>query len=141
MDGYRLSALLHLFSAVLLVGLALFWAIMLWSLKQRVSHDESQRLLGVLNTARWPHVAVPYALRLRLPWMPLLVILVLLVTGLVCLQTRPVAAGALWWSKVALATGLVVTSLASMVRPTPGVIRANFVLVLLAIIVSAWLLR
>jgi hypothetical protein len=141
MDGYRLSALLHLVSAVLLVGLALFWAIMLWSLKQRVSLAESQQLLGVLNTARWPHVAVPYALRLRLPWMPLLVILVLLATGLVCMQTRAVTQGALWWTKVALTTVIVIANLMSMFRPTAGVIRANFVLVLVVIVVSAWMLR
>src|SRR5215510_6211719 len=105
MDGYRLSAFLHIVTAVLLVGLALFWAIMLWSLRQRFPAPETQRLLEVLKTARWPHVAVPYALRVRLPWMPWLVLAVLLVTGLICLQTRTVAHGALWWTKLALTGG------------------------------------
>ena len=141
MDGYRLSALLHIVAAVLLVGLALFWAIMLWSLRQRCAPDEVQRLLGVLNTARWPHVVVPYALRVRLPWMPWLVLAALLITGLICLQTRAVGSGTLFWTKMAVTGGLTATHLALMLRPTAPVIRVNFVLVLLAIVISAWMLR
>lgn len=141
MDAYRLSAFVHIVAAVLLVGLALFWAIMLWSLKQRFPEAESQRLLEVLNTARWPHVAVPYALRLRVPWLPFVVLAVLLLTGLLCIQTRALTTGGLWWTKVILTSGLVVTNVSLMLRPSAVVIRANFLLALTVIVVSAWLLR
>jgi hypothetical protein len=141
MDIYRLSALLHILATVLITGLALFWTIMLWSLRQRFAPEETQRLLGVANGARWPHVAVPYALRIRLPWFPWLILALLLTTGLLCLQTRPLDHGALWWTKVALILGLAIMQTLLMRRPTARVIRLNMLLVLLVIVVSAWMIR
>ena len=86
MDLYRLAVFGHLVLAILFVGLSLYWLIMLVALGRQHEPGRVAALLDVARRARWPHVAVPMALRLPLPWMTWLVLLVLAVTGIVISQ-------------------------------------------------------
>ena len=102
MDLYRLLSFAHLLFAVVLVGLALFWFIMLVALRQRFDTAETKRLLQVVNGARWPHVVVPYSLRLALPWVTWAVLAVLVASGVAILSFRGISMGAWWWAKMNL---------------------------------------
>jgi hypothetical protein len=77
---------LHLVSAILLVGNALFWVVMTIGVRRSADPTEAARLLGVINAGRWPHVAVPRALRLPFPALAWAFLVVLGLTGLLLLQ-------------------------------------------------------
>ena len=81
MTGSLATAYLHLVLSVFLVGYVLYWAIMVVALRRSCDPAETLRLLAVASHARWPHVVVPWALRLPLPFMGWGFLLILLATG------------------------------------------------------------
>jgi hypothetical protein len=133
----------HLFLGVLLAGQALYWLTMLAALRQRFEPTETARLLQIVRSARWPHVAVPYRLRLPLPWVMLLTLLTLILSGvaIVALRGGVPPTSVPWGLKwvLVLAVTVVLTMLAS--RPRPVVIRLGFVLVLATVVTSAVIIR
>ena len=141
MDLYRFSVFAHIFFSILLVGMALFWIIMHTALGRRFDAAESTRLLNVAQSARWPHVAVPYALRLPLPWLTWAVILALCASGLLNLALGRVPQGPLWWTKLALVVAILTLQGLMTRRARPALYRAWFVLVLAAVLVAGWVIR
>ncbi len=141
MDLYRLLSFAHLLFAVVLVGLALFWFIMLVALRQRFDTAETKRLLQVVNGARWPHVVVPYSLRLALPWVTWAVLAVLVASGVAILSFRGISMGAWWWAKMTLLALILLFQLVVTRRPSEPLIRLNLLLVLGAIVASGLVLR
>jgi hypothetical protein len=141
MDLYRISVYAHLFLAIILVGLGLFWFIMLVALRQKFDAAETERLLRVANAARWPHVAVPYKLRLPLPFMTWAVLVLLAVTGIEIIHLNGMPATTGWWIKVALLGVLAILQAVLTIRPAPLLIRLNIVCVLALIVVSALMIR
>ncbi|MCS6780257.1 MAG: hypothetical protein NZ555_11215 [Geminicoccaceae bacterium] len=67
MGAWQLAALLHLVVAIFFVGYLLFWAILALALGRDRGPAEVERHLAVAAAARWPHVLVPWKLRLPLP--------------------------------------------------------------------------
>src|ERR1041384_5054841 len=118
MDPYRLSVFAHLFFAIVLVGLALFWFIMLVALRQKFDETETARLLQVANGARWPHVVVPWKMRLPLPWMTWLIFAVLIISGLCVIHWSAMPTRALWYVKLAVFAILIVMQIVLTRRPT-----------------------
>lgn len=141
MDVYRLSVFAHILFSVVFTGLALYWMIMLVSLRRRFETGETARLLGIAHQARWPHVAVPYKWRVPLPWMTTLVMVVLWLTGIVNSKLRGMPEGALWWTKMGLFLALIGLQVALTRRPYPVAIRTNLALVLATLVVSGWIIR
>lgn len=141
MDLYRITAFAHVFLAIVLVGLALFWFIMLVALRQRFDAVETARLLQVVNGARWPHVVIPYSLRLALPWVTWVVLAVLVASGATMISLNAVPTGMWWWVKIALLASVVLFQLVVTSRPSPPLIRLNLFLILGVMIASGLLLR
>ena len=142
MDAYRLTVWAHLFFSIVLMGLALFWLVMDVSLRRRFDAAAADGWLKTLKLARWPHVVVPWALRLPLPWLTWAIIAVLVVTGIASgkLIAR-VPDGSLWAAKIALFAALLCTQAWLTWRPSRGIIRVNFVVVLLTIVASVVAVR
>ena len=61
------TAYIHLVAGVLLTGYALFWTMLALSLARDSDGRRSNGCSGS-RSRRWPHVGVPMALRLPLPW-------------------------------------------------------------------------
>lgn len=141
MDVYRLSVFAHLFLSVVFTGLALYWMIMLVSLRRRFDEGETGRLLAIANRSRWPHVAVPERWRLPLPWMATLVMLALWLTGIVNSKLRGMPEGILWWTKMGLFLALIALQVALTRRPYPTAVRINFALAIAMLLVSGWVIR
>ena len=141
MDLYRLSVFAHIFFSILLVGLALFWVIMQTALGRRFAAPEAARLLQVAQSARWPHVAIPYAWRLPLPWVTWAVIIGLWGSGLLSAAINGRSGWPEWWAKWALVAAIMVLQLLMTRRPRPALFRAYFALVLATIAVSGWVTR
>jgi hypothetical protein len=141
MDTYRLSVLTHLVLAIVLVGQALFWFIMSVALRQRFDKVETERYLAIVNGARWPHVVVPYNLRIPLSLMSWLVIGLLVATGFLLLVFRAAPENMLWWIKIGLLTAIVVVQVNLSQGPTAAVIRLNMILTLAIIVVAGWAIR
>ncbi|MCS6877377.1 MAG: hypothetical protein N2038_04730 [Geminicoccaceae bacterium] len=140
--SWQLAAFAHLSSAVLLVGYALFWAIMALALARDGQPEEVERRLGVLAAARWPHVLVPLRWRLPLPIVGWLLFAAAAGTGMLAgalsgLQAR----GPAFWLKIA-AVGLLVAVHARLARrPHPVWALAGLPLALVAVVFSVPLLR
>jgi hypothetical protein len=141
MDIYRASVLLHLLCSILLVGQALYWMIMLSSLNRQFAEPVAQRLLLSANAARWPHVIVPYAWRLPLPWVTWITLAILMATGFAAMIDRGTPGGPLWSLKLALLAAIVALQVPLTRRPSAVLIRVNFILVLAIIVVSGWTTR
>lgn len=141
MDLYRASVFVHLLGAVGLVGMALFWFIMSAALRQRFDRRETDRLLLIVNAARWPHVGVPYRRRAPLPLVTWAILGLLLITGVVVGVAHGFPENALWWSKIGLLALIAAVQTALIRRPSPGLIRLNFASVLLVVAFSALMVR
>jgi hypothetical protein len=141
MDVYRLSVFAHIFSSVVFTGLALYWTIMLTSLSMRFDAAETARLLGIAHRSRWPHVVVPLAWRLPLPWVTTLTMVVLWLTGIINSKLRGMPEGPLWWTKMGLFLALIALQVALTRRPYPTVVRVNFALTVAMLLVSGWVIR
>jgi hypothetical protein len=142
MDAYRAIVLLHLLTGIALVGLGLFWFIMLAALRRHHSAEECDRLLGVAAGARWPHVVVPYRLRLPLPWLNWAVVALVAATGAVAVVMRGGAPVNASWTVKLVLSGLLLVGLGLLVRrPSAMVIRLNLAVLLAVIVLSAISLR
>jgi hypothetical protein len=141
MDAYRLSVFAHIFSSILLVGLALFWVIMDVALRRRFAPAEALAMLGAAQASRWPHVAVPYKLRLPLPWLTWAVISIIWASGIVASTLGAHALARDWWLKWLLVAILTATQLAMTRRVVPSLFRPQLLLLLVTIGASAWLTR
>lgn len=141
MDVYRLSVFAHIFFSVVFTGLALYWTIMLTSLSRRFDVAETARLLGIAHRSRWPHVVVPLAWRLPLPWVTTLTMVALWLTGIVNSKLRGMPEGPLWWTKMGLFLALIALQVALTRRPYPTVVRVNFALTVAMLLVSGWVIR
>ena len=141
MDVYRLSVFAHIFFSVVFTGLALYWTIMLTSLSRRFDAAETTRLLGIAHRSRWPHVVVPLAWRLPLPWVTTLTMVALWLTGIVNSKLRGMPEGPLWWTKMGLFLALIALQVALTRRPYPTAVRVNFALTVAMLLVSGWVIR
>jgi len=141
MDVYRLSVFAHIFFSVVFTGLALYWTIMLTSLGRRFDAAETARLLGIAHRSRWPHVVVPLAWRLPLPWVTTLTMVALWLTGIVNSKLRGMPEGPLWWAKMGLFLALIALQVALTRRVSPAAVRINFALTVAMLLVSGWVIR
>ena len=141
MDLYRLSVFAHIFFSVLFTGLALYWIIMFTSLSRRFDAAETARLLGIAHRSRWPHVVVPLAWRLPLPWVTTATMVVLWLTGIVNSKLRGMPEGPLWWTKLGLFLALIALQVALTRRVSQAAVRINFALTVTMILVSGWVIR
>lgn len=140
MDAYRIMVWLHIVLGIALTGQALFWMVMLAALRQRFGAAGAMPWLLEAKAARWPHVAVPHALRLPLPWVPWLTLAALCVTGVLLSFTRE-PGGVFWTVKLVLLAGIAVTQLILTWRPLAPAIIGNFLLTLALMVVSGWMTR
>jgi hypothetical protein len=139
MTGSFVAAYIHLVLTVFLVGYVLYWAVMVVALRRSCDPGETLRLLGVASRARWPHVVVPWAMRVPLPLTGWAFLLILLASGVAL-------ASEYGWSplllaKLALVAAFAVIQLLLTRRPVPVLIFANFALALVIVVLSGWLAR
>jgi hypothetical protein len=133
------AAYLHLVFTMFLVGYVLYWAIMVVSLGRDLAPPETERLLGIANRSRWPHVLVPWRLRLPLPLMGWGFLAMLVITGLVLMASY--ALGPLLALKVTLVLLFALVQAALTRRPGRALIMVNFALALAIVVVSGLLGR
>lgn len=141
MDPYRLTVYLHVVFAVLLMGMALFWLIMLVALKQKFGMGAAGDWLLEANRARWPHVIVPRRFRLPLPWISWGLIAMLALTGSAAMHLHAAPSGIAWTVKLALVAGIVVLQVLISRRPVAWSIQAGFWITLAAIVVAGSSIR
>jgi len=142
----------HLFSAVLLVGFVLFWAVMAAALGRRFDAQETDRFLALINRGRWPPMAVPDRFRIPLVSWAWIFVGVLFVSGVLLLEalvSNPAHGledelfGSLF-DKILhlklLLSGMLVTGLITLARrPRPWVILLNGMVTSVIIVLSALL--
>jgi hypothetical protein len=133
------AAFLHLVFTVFLVGYALYWAIMVVSLRRTFDPAETDGLLEIANRARWPHVVVPWRLRLPLPFMGWGFLGGLLITGLVLVAGH--GFDMVLALKVALVVVFAVIHVGLTRRPIPALIVVNFAVALVIVVLSGLLIR
>jgi hypothetical protein len=135
--GTLSSAYVHLLAGVLLTGYALFWGMLALSLARHADAAEVERLLMVAGNVRWPHVALPVALRLRFPLVGWTFLLVTAFTGVLLLAGTPFSGVLL--GKVLLFVILLGSQLMLTLRPTPARAYVNLAVVVLIVAASALL--
>jgi hypothetical protein len=133
------AAYLHLVFTMFLVGYVLYWAIMAVSLRRDFAPAETERLLGIVNRSRWPHVLVPWRLRLPLPLMGWGFLAVLAITGLVLMAGFGL--GAILALKIALVVLFALIQIGLTRRPARALIMVNFALAVAIVAVSGLLIR
>jgi hypothetical protein len=141
MDAYRLIVYVHIVLAIVLMGMGLFWLVMLVALRQRFGNAEADQWLGETRGARWPHVVVPRALRLPLPWVSWLLVVALLASGLLVAMLRGLPEGPLWTLKLVLFVAIAGIQIPMSRTSASLAIRVGFWLTLAAIVVSALAVR
>ena len=141
MDAYRVAVYLHIVLAVVLMGMGLFWLVMLAALRQRFSSGETDQWLLEARRARWPHVLVPRAMRLPLPWVTWILLVALVLSGVFIVALRGMPEGKLWQLKLVLVVVIVGVQIPLSHHPSARTIRAGFWLTLAVIAVSAIALR
>lgn len=134
-----LVAYLHLVFAVFLIGYALYWAIMVVSLRRDFAPPETARLLEIANRSRWPHVLVPWRLRLPLPLMGWAFLAILAITGLLLMAGYGL--GTPLALKIALVAIFALIQAGLTRHPAPALIMVNFALALGIVVVSGLLGR
>jgi hypothetical protein len=130
------SAYVHLAAGVLLTGYALFWGMLAFSLT-RHADAEVERLLTVAGGARWPHVGLPMAMRLRFTSLGWIFLVVTAFTGVVVLPGA--AFSGMLVGKLLLFVILLGDQLMLTLRPTPARAYGNLAVVLLIVAASALL--
>ncbi len=96
------------------------------SLRRRFEVAQANGWLRVVRSARWPHVAVPYALRLPLPLLTFAILGIMIATGILASHLGGrVTEGSAWSVKYALAGGLLFTQAWLAWQPARGIIRIN----------------
>ncbi|GBD44892.1 hypothetical protein HRbin40_02384 [bacterium HR40] len=139
MSLHLLLVWLHLVTAVVLTGFALYWAILRLALPRLGLSKRMPELLAAAHGARWPHVGLPFQLRLPVPWLGLLATLFLAATGLL-LGEAP-ADVLLWRAKLLLVGLLLFVQLAFLVRVTDWTLLGQLPLALLVVLLSALAIR
>ena len=139
MTGGFVAAYVHLVLTVFLVGYVLYWAVMVTALRRSCEPGETLRLLAVASHARWPHVVLPWAMRVPLPFMGWAFLLLLLASGFALASDHG-------WSpllmvKLVLVAAFAIIQLVLTRRPLPALIFANFALPLVIVVLSGWLAR
>lgn len=126
---------LHLVGGIVVTGLALFWAILARSVGQVHDPVETNRLLEVAAGARWPHVVVPWKLRLPLPHLAAMALVVVALIGFLL----PASYGAAMLAKLLATLGLLLCFAALARRPTPslGYAALGYAALALAVIATA----
>lgn len=118
MDLQRALTALHLLLGIVLTGQALFWFVMNVSLRRDFDEARTLELLRTTQTARWPHVAVPWKLRLPLPWVGWATLLLLAVTGTWLVSRHGGApSGGAWHLKMTAFAALLVVQALMQRRP------------------------
>lgn len=140
-DSYRVLVYAHLVLAIVLMGMGLFWLIMLLALREKFGMDEVGRWLERARQARWPHVVVPYKLRLPLPLVSWALLIGLVGTGFLIGRVHGLPSGAMWYAKLLLVLALVVAQSVLGRRSTPGAVHAVFWITLATLVVSALVFR
>src|SRR5262245_2967403 len=135
MDSYRLTVVLHIVLGIVLAGQARFWMVMWMALRRHHGAPDVQRWLAVTRGARWPHVMVPRALRLPLPWIAWSTLALLAASGLLIAALTRVPDGSWWNAKLSLLALIAVLQVLMTWRPTPPVIIGNFAVVLATMVV------
>ena len=133
------AAYLHLVFTVFLVGYALYWTIMVLSLRRAFAPPETARLLEIANRSRWPHVLVPWRLRLPLPFTGWAFLGILLITGAALMASHGL--DAMLVLKLALVGIFALIQAALTRRPARALLFANFALVLVIVVLSGLLVR
>ena len=142
MGAYPLAALAHLVLAVLVTGYALFWAIMALALRRSPRAAESEALLATVAAARWPHVVVPWHLRLPLPLLGWLLLAAAIASGLlVGALGGPRELGLAFWLKLAAVIAVLALHASLARRPRPVPAWLGLPLVLLVLVLSVPLVR
>jgi hypothetical protein len=149
MGLYQIDAWLHLVLSVLLTGYVLFWAIMALALSRRFDSARTAGYLRIIAKSRWPHVIVPWRLRLPWPFVGWAFLVLLAITGgLAGTLGASIGAGGLgggFSTTFALKIGLFVALLAGHAlltrEPKPALIWVNFALTLAIVVLSAQLIR
>jgi len=152
MGWYPLIVFVHLFSAVLLMGFVLFWAVMSSALAGRFESQETNRLLALINSCRWPPVAVPDHLRIPLVGWAGGFLGVLFVSGVLLLEllvSHPELGldqqqfGSFFDKTLhvkLLFSGMLVTGLVALAKqPRPWLIYLNSLVTLAIVVLSALL--
>ena len=134
-----IAAYLHLVFTMFLVGYVLYWAVMAVALRRDLAPAETERLLEIASRSRWPHVAVPWRLRLPLPFVGWGFLAILLITGLI--QIASYGFGALLVLKLALVAIFALLQVGLTRRPAPTLIFVNFALALVIVVLSGLLVR
>jgi hypothetical protein len=134
-----IAAYVHLVFTVFLVGYALYWAIMVVSLGRDLPPAETERLLGIANRSRWPHVFVPWRLRLPLPFVGWAFLAVLVVSGLALMASY--GPSPILVLKLVLVVAFALIQVALTRRPARALIMINFVLALGIVVLSGLLGR
>ena len=134
-----IAAYLHLVFTMFLVGYVLYWAVMIASLRGDFAPAETERLLGIANRSRWPHVVVPWRLRLPLPFMAWGFLGVLALTGLALMASRGFSA--ILALKLALVAAFALIQVGLTRCPARALILVNFVLALVIVVLSGLLVR
>jgi hypothetical protein len=134
-----IAAYLHLVFTMFLVGYVLYWAVMIASLRGDFAPGETERLLGIANRSRWPHVVVPWRLRLPLPFMAWGFLGVLALTGLALMASRGFSA--ILALKLALIAAFALIQVGLTRHPARALILVNFVLALVIVVLSGLLVR
>ena len=133
-------------SSVLLTGYALFWAVMAVALRRRFDEAQTDGYLAIVAGARWPHVVVPWRLRLPLPIIGWIFLALLVVTGalLAVVAGGPGFAALMtpaFGAKLVLFVLLVLVHGLLARQPRPSLCIAGLVLTLAIVAVSMTLLR
>jgi hypothetical protein len=131
------TAYVHLVAGVLLTGQALFWAMLALSLARDSDPPKVERLLGVARGARWPHVGVPMALRLPLPYVGWTFLVATALTGVLLLAGASFSGMLL--GKLLLFAILLGSQLLLTLRPTSARAYLNLAVVVLIVAASALL--
>jgi hypothetical protein len=115
-NGHAFLVWLHLLLAVLVTGLTLFWAVMGRALSRDGPSGETEQMLAIASAARWPHVIVPWELRIPLWLMGILVLSLAALTGILLGTPGNLVSGI----KVALVIALLISFRFLGRRPTPA---------------------
>jgi hypothetical protein len=154
MSWYLLSVYLHILAMVFWVGYALFWTIMISSLRKSFDAKESTRLLDLVNQAPWPPELLRAPYRVKFPGIGWTALFILVVTGTSILYFQSVTAdqvisGELFfrpfgWTlaiKLIFVLALLICHFVLSYRPAPGVIYLNAGLSLVVVSLSTRLVH
>jgi hypothetical protein len=141
-DLQRALTALHILLGIVLTGQALFWFVMSVSLRRDFDEARTLELLRTTQSARWPHVAVPWKLRLPLPWVGWATLLLLGLTGAYLVQVRGAApTGGAWHLKMTAFAALLVVQGLMQRRPQKLFANLGLLFALLAMAGAALSIR